>query len=70
MKILFQDLEIPLHIAQECLYHRETRCGHEKAHDIVEKSLLIEIDNLRSSQKKLAALYEQVLFEIAHSFGR
>lgn len=55
-----QDLEVPLHIAQECLYHRESRGGFEKAHDIVEKALLIEIDNLRTSQKKFGGLYEQI----------
>lgn len=55
-----QDLEVPLHIAQECLYHRESRGGFEKAHDTAEKALLIEIDNLRKSQKKFGGLYEQI----------
>lgn len=55
-----KDLEIPLHIAQECLYHRESRKGFEKSHDSVEKALLIEVDNLRNSQKKFGSLYENV----------
>lgn len=58
-----QDLEGPLHIAQECLYHREGRKGVEKTHDDVEKALLIEVDNLRSSQKKLQALFERVIIQ-------
>lgn len=55
-----QDLEVPLHIGQECLYHRESRQGVEKTHDNVERSLLIEIDNLKKSQKRLVELYEKV----------
>lgn len=67
-----QDLETPLHIAQECLYHREGRQGMEKTHDHVEKSLLIEIDNLRKAQKKLAELYKKVFFKekIIFDFGK
>lgn len=48
-----QDLEAPLHITQECLYHRENRKGIDLVHDHVEKSLLVEVDNLRSCQEKL-----------------
>lgn len=55
-----QDLETPLHIAQECLYQRECRNGVEKTHDVVEKSLLIEVDNLRRSQARLSTLYDQI----------
>ncbi|XP_055383789.1 tektin-3-like [Condylostylus longicornis] len=55
-----QDLETPLHIAQECLYHRETRKGQEKVHDDAEKALLLEIDNIRNQQSKLESLYSQI----------
>lgn len=48
-----QDLEAPLHITQECLYHRENRKGIDLVHDHVEKSLLVEVDNLRACQEKL-----------------
>lgn len=58
-----QDLEAPLHIAQECLYNRELRQGVEKVHDNVEKSLLREIDNIRNSKQKLTTLYDQVFGE-------
>ncbi|BFG01966.1 tektin-3 [Drosophila madeirensis] len=54
------DLEIPLHIAQECLFHRESRQGTEKVHDIVEKALLLEINNLRLSRDRLSGLHEKI----------
>lgn len=54
------DLEAPLHIAQECLYHREGRSGVEKVHDTAEKALLLEIDNIRNSRDKLKELHEKV----------
>ncbi|XP_011298491.1 tektin-3 [Fopius arisanus] len=48
-----QDLEAPIHIAQECLYHRETRQGNELVHDEPEQALLREIEHLRNCLKKL-----------------
>ncbi|XP_053947551.1 tektin-3 isoform X2 [Anastrepha ludens] len=54
------DLEAPLHIAQECLYHREARAGVEKVHDTAEKALLLEIDNVRNSRDKLKDLHEKI----------
>lgn len=56
-----QDLDPPLHIGQECLYHRENRQSIEKVHDHVEKSLLIEIDNLKTCQEKLRQLIDRVI---------
>ncbi|KAG4069720.1 hypothetical protein HA402_002299 [Bradysia odoriphaga] len=55
-----QDLETPLHIAQECLYHRECRYGTDKTHDVAEKALLIEIDNIRDAQHRLKSLLENI----------
>ncbi|KAG4075611.1 hypothetical protein HA402_003436 [Bradysia odoriphaga] len=55
-----QDLDPPLHIAQECLYHRESRQGINKVHDNVEKSLLTEVDNLRNSQEKLKMCLDMI----------
>ncbi|XP_049538849.1 tektin-3-like [Anopheles darlingi] len=60
-----QDLEPPLHIAQECLYHRESRKGIELVHDHVEKSLLVEVDNLRSCQEKLSQLLAKITRQLA-----
>uniref|UniRef100_A0A336M057 Tektin n=1 Tax=Culicoides sonorensis TaxID=179676 RepID=A0A336M057_CULSO len=54
------DLEAPLHIAQECLYHRENRKKTELVHDNVEKCLLYEIENVRNCQKKLTKMLETV----------
>lgn len=60
-----QDLEPPLHIAQECLYHREGRKSIELVHDHVEKSLLVEVDNLRSCQEKLSQLLARITKQLA-----
>ncbi|XP_053974861.1 tektin-3-like [Hylaeus volcanicus] len=48
-----RDIEGPLHIAEECLYHREARKGTELVHDDSEKCLLSEIEILRQNRKKL-----------------
>ncbi|XP_015585345.1 tektin-3 [Cephus cinctus] len=48
-----QDLEGPLHIAQECLYNRESRKGTELVHDQTEQALLKEIETVLNCQKKL-----------------
>lgn len=58
-----QDLETPLHIAQECLYHRECRYGIDKTHDLAEKSLLSEIDNIRNAQIRLRDLLDKVTID-------
>ncbi|XP_055915240.1 tektin-3 isoform X2 [Eupeodes corollae] len=64
-----QDLETPLHIAQECLYHREGRQEIEKVHDHVEKSLLMEVSNLRACQEKLRNLYDMVMNQLQELRG-
>ncbi|XP_076172692.1 tektin-3 isoform X2 [Ptiloglossa arizonensis] len=48
-----RDIEGPLHIAEECLYHREARKGTELVHDDSEKCLLREIEILRQNRKNL-----------------
>lgn len=63
MIFILQDLDPPLHIGQECLYHRENRQSIEKVHDHVEKSLLIEIDNLKTCQEKLRHLLDRVFIQ-------
>lgn len=57
-----EDLDPPLHIAQECLYFRENRQGIDKVHDIVENGLLTEVQNLKASQDKLKNCLEKVPF--------
>lgn len=58
------DLDAPLRIAQECLYFRENRQGIEKVHDVVEKTLLDEVQNLKKSQDKLRCCLDQVKEDI------
>ncbi|RZF48215.1 hypothetical protein LSTR_LSTR006182 [Laodelphax striatellus] len=55
-----QDCEAPLHIAQECLYHREGRQGIDLVHDQPEQALLKEVENLRNCQERLKALHQKV----------
>lgn len=57
------DLDAPLKIAEECLYFRENRQGIDKVHDIVERSLLNEVQNLKLSQEKLKNCLDQVRFD-------
>ncbi|XP_063993881.1 tektin-3-like [Diachasmimorpha longicaudata] len=54
-----QDIEGPLHIAEECLYHREARKSTELVHDDSEKCLLYEVSNLKTNQKKLEGCLER-----------
>lgn len=49
-----------MHIAQECLYHREGRQGIDKVHDHVEKSLLTEVDRLKTSKEKMRICLDQI----------
>lgn len=55
-----EDLDPPLKTTEECLYFRENRQGVEKVHDIVEKTLLTEVKNIRNAQDKLKQCLEQV----------
>lgn len=59
-----EDLDPPLHVAQECLYHRESRQGIDKVHDLVEKSLLTEVDRLKTSKEQMRACLEQVSLDL------
>lgn len=54
------DTEGPLHIAQECLYHREKRQGTELVHDVAEQALLKEVETYRNCQERLNSLMEKV----------
>ncbi|KAL6262599.1 hypothetical protein P5V15_005393 [Pogonomyrmex californicus] len=56
LQTVIQNLEGQLHIAQECLYHRELRKGIDLVHDEVEKFLLEETEIVRNCEKKLNQL--------------
>ncbi|XP_067002251.1 tektin-3 isoform X2 [Anabrus simplex] len=59
-----QDIEGPLHIAQECLYHRENRIGIDLVHDQVEQALLREVEILRNCQERIKSLHEKTVQQL------
>ncbi|KAG8247232.1 tektin-3-like [Homalodisca vitripennis] len=59
-----QDCEPPLHIAQECLYHRENRQGIDLVHDQAEQAILREVENLRKCEERLSALHQRVVEQL------
>lgn len=61
------DIEGPLHIAEECLYHRESRKGTELVHDESEQSLLREIENLKNSQRRLEICLDKCKDQLRNS---
>ncbi|KAK3578211.1 hypothetical protein CHS0354_020580 [Potamilus streckersoni] len=48
-----QETENPLHIAQECLYHREKRQGIDLVHDNPERELIKEVDIIKRCQERM-----------------
>ncbi|KAG8035427.1 hypothetical protein G9C98_006873 [Cotesia typhae] len=61
-----QDVEIPLSITQECLYHRESRRGIELIHDEPEKALLNEVETIRNCRKKLEVFTDKCKEQLAN----
>lgn len=59
-----QDTEVPYHIAQECLYHREHRQGIDLVHDQAEQFLLKEIEHLKDCQKRLNDVRKKVVEQL------
>lgn len=59
------DLEPPLHVAQECMYHREGRQGIERVHDDVERGLLYEVQRLRTGKDQLTECLRQIDGQLA-----
>jgi len=53
------ETEAPLHVAKECLYHREKRTGNDLVHDDVEKKLIQEVDLIKSCQDRLRRFIEK-----------
>lgn len=48
-----QETENPLHISQECLYHREKRQGIDLVHDNPERELIKEVDIIKRCQERM-----------------
>ncbi|CAH0388564.1 unnamed protein product [Bemisia tabaci] len=61
------DCDPPLHIAQECLYHREGRQGIDLVHDQAEQTILKEIESLRYCQERLNSLHKKVLEQLQNN---
>ncbi|XP_072759740.1 tektin-3 isoform X2 [Anoplolepis gracilipes] len=67
LQIAIQNLEKQLHIAQECLYHRESREDGDLVHDEVESCLLKEIETLRNCEKKLKQLTDRCTDQLTNN---
>lgn len=54
-----QETENPLHISQECLYHREKRQSIDLVHDNPERELISEVDVIRRCQERMRNTIEK-----------
>ncbi|NWX19916.1 TEKT5 protein, partial [Aegotheles bennettii] len=54
------EIQRPLEIALECLYHREKRKGIDLVHDDVEKNLMKEVDIFKDCQDILTKLAQKI----------
>ncbi|XP_049624842.1 tektin-5 [Suncus etruscus] len=55
-----QEMNCPLQVALECLYHREKRIEMDLVHDNVEKNLIKEVDLLKDCQEQMRKLAQRV----------
>ncbi|XP_040829875.1 tektin-5 [Ochotona curzoniae] len=55
-----EEINCPLQVALECLYHREKRIGIDLVHDNVEKNLIREVDLLKCCQEQLRKLFQRI----------
>ncbi|XP_025272310.1 tektin-5 isoform X2 [Canis lupus dingo] len=55
-----EELNCPLQVALECLYHREKRIGIDLVHDDVEKNLIREVDLLKCCQEQMRKLAQRI----------
>ncbi|KAL5007548.1 hypothetical protein ScPMuIL_016354 [Solemya velum] len=60
----YNDTNNPLHIAEECLMHREKRQGIDLVHDDVEKSLMKEVDVIKKCQGKMKKCLEKAYVQL------
>lgn len=54
----------PLHVAEECLLHRENRVGIDQVHDDVEKELVREVETIKKSQHRMRKLIEKTQIQL------
>ncbi|XP_012640482.1 tektin-5 [Microcebus murinus] len=55
-----EQINCPLQVALECLYHREKRIGIDLVHDNVEKNLIREVDLLKCCQERMRKLAQRI----------
>ncbi|CAH8864791.1 unnamed protein product [Trichobilharzia szidati] len=60
----YAETENPLHITQECLYHREKRQSTDLVHDQPEIALLKEIDSIKSCQDQIKNVINRATAQI------
>ncbi|TNN14784.1 Tektin-3 [Schistosoma japonicum] len=61
----FAEIENPLHITQECLYHREKRQSTDLVHDQPEIALLKEIDGIKSCQDQIKNIINRATAQLS-----
>ncbi|XP_077273140.1 tektin-3 isoform X2 [Temnothorax americanus] len=66
LQVAIQNHEGQLHIAQECLYHRESRKGIDLVHDEVERALLEEVETVRNCEKKLEQFVDRCVNQLTN----
>ncbi|XP_062576745.1 tektin-3-like isoform X2 [Saccostrea cucullata] len=58
------DTANPLHIAEECLMHREKRQGIDLVHDDVERTLIKEVDIIKKCQAKMKKVLDKAYVQL------
>ncbi|XP_048729264.1 tektin-3-like isoform X2 [Ostrea edulis] len=58
------DTANPLHIAEECLMHREKRQGIDLVHDDVERTLIREVDIIKKCQAKMKKVLDKAYVQL------
>ncbi|KAH9504014.1 Tektin-3 [Bulinus truncatus] len=59
------ETENPLHLAKECLYHREKRQSIDLVHDNPEKALIKEVDVIKRCQDKMRGLVDKANVQLS-----
>uniref|UniRef100_A0A8C8YYA6 Tektin n=1 Tax=Prolemur simus TaxID=1328070 RepID=A0A8C8YYA6_PROSS len=59
------EMEAPLQVARECLFHREKRMGIDLVHDEAEKELLTEVDAILCCQERMKLHLDKAIAQLA-----
>ncbi|XP_069339303.1 tektin-3 [Eulemur rufifrons] len=59
------EMEAPLQVARECLFHREKRMGIDLVHDEAEKELLTEVDAILCCQERMRLHLDKAIAQLA-----